>query len=369
MLIENDGYGNTRLELESTLYTHCDYLRISVSQYTVERFESLLTFLAPKHNHHLETPWSPGAGAVWFAHRVSAIKGLVGGWTLDDKGELTAMLDLPGEYWEQCTPEGQWRIFRGLNYTYNVRCNRIDIAIDDPSYEMIPVENMREAYHNQHNFHFRKYRQHATYEDSGEKPFVTDEFGSRNSGKFVRVYDHDRKCLRFEAEFKRGYAPEAFKILSSLERSESHYSITSIDDEPLTEQDMSDEWNLAIQRVMAGIAVGAIDFRDRGKHKSASGIGIRDSKRLAFYQEFIDYLSTKTFRVKLPELARTASKSYEWIKRQCSASLAMWKEALGSADFFVWINQLLEFGRPRMDRLKFQWAEEIGRNKHKYKIT
>lgn len=364
-----DGHGNTRPKPINNLYVHCDYLRIALERVSLQDFEQILEFLTRKYSLDLETPWSPGAGAIWYPHKVTAIRGLVGGWRIDEEGLCHLMVDLPGEYWENFTPEDQWRIFVGLKHRFKVRCCRFDLAIDDPSYCVIPVTQMRKAYDEDYGFGFRKYRQHQTSDYPGADRLITDEYGSRNSGKFVRVYDHEGECMRFEAEFKRRYAPIVFEIISSLERPDQFISTSeSVNGEQVFVK-VEQDWNVTIQQEFAAIALGAIDFRDRGSRKDSRRAGFRDSVRLSFYQEFADYLQAEVFRVKLPEMPRSLQKTFEWMKRQVSATLSMFKQGLNTTDFWFWINQLVEYGDERMDRLKVQWAQEISKYPHLIKLS
>lgn len=368
IILQKDGDGNTRLMRESKLHVHCDYLRVTANALTTSAFECLLHFLDKNYIVSVEHPWSPGSGAIWFDNKISSAKGMVGGWDVDDDGHINCMFDMSGEYFEAISPENQWRLFRGLKYAYQVRCCRIDLAIDDESYELIPIASMRKAYHDSYNFGFRKYRQHITYESPSSPAQITDEFGSRNSGRFVRVYDHEGECLRFEAEFKRGYAPEIFDYLAELERPETIKELTKEDLEFITEENCNEEWNISVQRFMAGLALGAIDFRDRGNSKSAKKAGTKDSKRCKFYQDFVDLMQANLFKVKLAKIPRTAQKTFEWLKRQCSGSLAMFKKGLGAPAFFIWINQLLEYGNEKMDKVKCIMSSEIFSCKHQFVI-
>lgn len=367
--LDRGGNGNTRPELETKLSAHCDYLRITATHYTGERLKSLLEFLDPKYIIEEKLPWSAGAGAPWYDNRISGVRGLRGGWSLDEDERIKVMLDLPGEYWEMRTPTDQWRIFRGLKYCYNVRCCRVDTDIDDPSFSIIPVEQMRNAYYSDKGFGFRKYRHHITKHSPEDEALITDEYGGRNSGRFVRVYNHENECQRMEAEFKRGYAPEVFDIISDIKRPLEHYDISSGSDTSRTAEELNEEFDLMIMRKIAAITVGAIDFRDRGKHTSRNGIGVRDSRRLPFYQKFIDFLETTHMRVKLPAVPRSVHRTHEWIKRQVSGTLATIKEGLGTADYFIWMNQLLGLGFERMDRRKFREAEEISKYKKQFRIA
>jgi hypothetical protein len=309
-----------------------------------------MTFVTKDYVLEIDKPWSPGSGASYFQHRIIGSGGVRGGVTTDEDGHCSFMIDFPGEYFTTKRVIDQWRLVKGLNEQYSVKCTRIDLAIDDPTYSEIPVDEMVQACNDGHNFGFRKIGSHSSGFCGGRQS-ITREFGSRNGGKMVRVYDHDGECLRFEAEFKRGYAHPTFGEFASLKQPEQ-----------MTES----LWEMELQRVIASLAVGAIDFRDRGNRQDKTRAGVRDSVRLSFYQKFIDKLKAIHCKIKLNKPLKSIRKTFEWVKRQCAPSIAMICEGLGEYNFKKWMNEILEDGSNRIDNQKNIWTKEIQSNPKMY---
>lgn len=360
-----DGTGNTRLKPRSIFEIHSDYLRIRKDAVSHEEFEMLVGFIVPDFTLKFDSPWSPGAGAVYFPHKVIGTHGVVGGFNVDEEGFFYTMIDMPGGYFHSKTAIDQWRLFQGLFYKYKVTCTRIDLAIDDPTYSQIPVAEMEKACAEGFNFGFRNYGKHASGQ-CGKDLDETLALGSRNSGKYGRIYDHDGECLRHEVEFKRGFAQPVFEKIATMDRDsyDRDGSDVYLSDERLFSS--SDNWDINVQKTMASIVLGAFDFRDRGTRKEASRAGIRDSKRLDFYQQYIDTFETNEYRVRLTKPAKTIEKTLEWIKRQCAPTLAMISEAFGRHHFNLWMREIVVNGIPRLDNQKMFWVKEIERNKKLY---
>lgn len=366
--ITKDGNGNTRLKPKNTLEAHLDYYRCHKGAITYDEFQLIINFIIKEHVVEFDRPWSPGAGAVFFPHKVIGTRGVVGGFNVDDDGLYSFMIDLPGEYFQGMSATDQWRLMMGLHVRYKVKCSRIDIAIDDPTYSIIPVDEMRKACNDKLNFGFRKM---IWYEGGicGEHLSGTLGMGSRNSGKYVRVYDHSRECMRYEVEFKRGYAQPVFEQLATLSRKEYDDTGNNISSQSEGNISSSDNWDIDVQKTMASIAIGAIDFRDRGNRKDATRAGVRDSKRVDFYQQFIDKIDVIPFKIRVSCPAKTITKTLEWVKRQCAPTLAMLVEGFGRHNFNLWMKEIVENGSGRLNNQKQLWANEIARNKHFYCST
>lgn len=362
-----DGSGNTRpnpnVKLKSVvdcssnnddmgfIQSHIDYLRIRLVGISPETFESLTAFISGDFVIEMDTFWSPGSGVVGYPNKLIGARGAMGGFYVDDEtGLISTMISLSGEYFEGINVVDQWRLCLGLIFRFNVRVTRLDTAIDDPSYFAIPIADMVEACEQGHNFGFKKIGYHSSG-NAGDCQRETRTFGSRESGKFVRAYDHDGECLRLEAEFKRGYPQPILEGFAKLERPDG----------------MSNkDWEVELQKYLSSVTVGAIDFRDRGNRKDKTRAGRRDSVRLPFYQNFIDLLQTVHYRVKLPKRTKSISKSIEWVKRQCAPTLSMIYEGMGKFNFNIWLKDTLDNGTERLNNEKHIWIKDIQRNPKMY---
>lgn len=341
------------------LYTHIDYLRMTHQGLNGDFFSRILSFICEHYTIDMDVPWSPGGGAVWFPHRVRGIEGFVGGFRVEENGTYTLMYQLPGEYWINKSAVYQWRMLRGLGNFFTATCNRIDLAIDDSTFEIIPLLQMLDSYERGEGMYFKK-RSLSSHQDTFESSKVnTWYFGSRRSNKMHRIYKHSDDCFRHECEFKGAYANSIFSSLIGLERPKikipdfekpSGYDIRWVGDAV---------WEKEVQRTMASLIVSQIDFRERTRKKDKMHAGVKESVRCVFWDEYINKLNAYSFKVKplvpKPSLQRTLA----WIKRQCSATLAMLKEGVGVVKFLAWMHELTELGSMRMDSIKMFWASYL----------
>lgn len=341
-----DGNSNTRLIPQSSvgsvsvlgeretisgieLIVHLDALSVKGSLPAKKKFDELLEFICSITEQQMEfriseSPFYDG-GNEYFSNRVQFTHGCVGGFNATDE-EITYCIKLLGEYFENTSLINSWRLIRGLKNAFNCECTRLDSAIDDPTFEIIPINEMIEADRNGQRMFYKKYK-NVTERNHLGKYYTTHYFGSRQSGKMVRVYNHDEECLRLETEFKRQYARKIFDTISSIEREEN------------LEQEL--------MKVLAGVAVGAIDFRDNSNRNDKQKASIKDTKRLDFWQKFIDLLG-KELRVKLPKVIRTVAKVKGWISHQVSATLSALKQGMGVNKFNRYLDDVLFQGAKRI---------------------
>ena len=362
---EKDGFGNTRPKSNPQLSVHLDYLRI-ILKLPLEDLDVLLNFVGYKYiGIRPEIPWTAGAGSMWYENTITSPEGINGGYTIDSESNtVDVMLDFSGQYFSGKSVTDQWRILQGLKYRFDADCSRIDLAIDDPTYSLIPVVKMREEANRGNNFRFKNYRQVASGK-CGEKLTITDYYGSRNSGKMVRVYDHKQVCMRFECELKRGYSRAVFNLLATTERKFIYciHAIRNSMDADMTAlkkeygsdcmdammdwyqlisnkhinigselvgkcfENSNGDFEVILQKIIGSIAVSAIDFRDKSKFREKGNASYRDTSRLDFYQEFMDLLGGE-IKINAPRKESKIENAARWLGRQASKTMYIFKQAL-----------------------------------------
>ena len=135
--------------------------------------------------------------------------------------------------------------------SFKLYFTRLDVCIDDKTYKLIPLNHMINAYYKGNYCYFKKY---YCYKN-------THYFGSRASNKVMRIYPK-KDFIRLETEFRDKYANDIFYIIKNL---------TTIE----------------FQAILAAIAVGVIDFRDKSKLKNPNKAYAGNTKRLPFWHNFI----------------------------------------------------------------------------------
>lgn len=364
---------SSREKTNSKLTMHLDWLNIK-SEMHISELEDYLAFFDHKYiGYEFDLPWSQGKGCPYYPNSIESPLGIRGGFSVDeDTGIAEVVLTIHGQYFEGKNVINQWRILRGLYHKYKAVCTRIDLSIDDPNYDTIPVNEMVEAYNKGDHFYFKKREDRTTY----KAPGVVEEtkyFGSRQSGKFIRIYDHDGECLRYEGEFKKHYSRAFFELLATIEREFVQYNLKD-KEEYAKCMDAIDEWlsrlgkskviidketlikclhgckgdfEKLLQMIIGALAVGCIDFRNKSEAKDLSRACVRDTKRLKFWQDFIDIIG---YSIKIVPTRRksTIEKTTAWLQRQVSKTMALLRAGLGIHGYSKFMKELEVKGRERL---------------------
>jgi hypothetical protein len=237
-----------------------------------------------------------------------------------------------------------------LYINYSPKCSRIDTSIDDYSFENIPLDEMLKAFKEGNYFDFRWYGEETTA-TSPDNSTTTHYFGGKGSKRLVRVYKHKNESLRLETQFRGDYAQVAFEALATLER----------------EDETDEEWEKIIQKNIGGIAVGAIDFRDKSKLKNQNKACKSKTKRLPFWQDFIDKIGvTHSIKLQPKQLDISQHQSmFDWLQKCVSKTLAIAFHTLGKERFISYILRLVEHGETKFS-LQDEKRIEYLRSKFEY---
>lgn len=383
--LKQNGFGNTRLDLE----VHLDYLRLFMQFSTYERMVEACAFAMGETYMSEPRIWSPGGGYVYYQNSIKSPLGIRGGWTFceeDDYYELC--LDFSGEFFEGRSNIYVWRMIRGFYYAYKARCSRIDLAIDDYTYKAIPVDEMLKATIEGNRFGFKSYKlimsgisgEYKEKQDKKNTNLINKQviningnnvicnanatlyLGSRNSGKMVRIYEHDGVSMRYEVEYKRKYAPEVFEMIAIAEWGDKYEGAFDERTEFCRPLDCTDatiaqladmrgtmqEHEEQLAKLMAGIAITAIDFRDKSKVKNRAKASVRDTSRLYWWQEFIDNIGFY-IKPRIPkQITKTIERSIAWMHRQVAPTMAMLKQCMGPKQYYQFTKKLLTEGDIRL---------------------
>ena len=274
-------------------------------------------------------------GANTYAESVGWESGCLLAWS---EGRAECWLSMNGDSCDLILPEMKRDFFRELR-SIGAKCTRLDGAIDCTR-DLLTMELVHRAAADQQVVGFRRYDPRRVVRDmnTGELDQDQANFGRRGrdgSGRYVRIYDKgletDGKLdfIRVEAEFAGGLAGEVFELLCS----------TSDDAE--------------FDRLLARLAVGAIDFADRaGAHNHRDRF-----KRLGWWEKIVELAGDA--RVRVERVKPTLERSVEWVKAAMPLVLARFARAVERAGadagevVGVFVQQLLERGRE-----KLSWRED-----------
>jgi len=219
------------------------------------------------------------------------------------------------------------------------KCIRIDVFFDDYN-RTVSLKELRTTI-DKHDFSgFRVASKNQTIDvtkkENGGVTYDAVTFGrrgSKGSGKYFRIYDKNieskgkENCIRFEQEYSQHYAQKVFTILAGT------------------------GGNLDVFAVSCGAMIG-------GSIRFVHRTGERNIVRLKLYdwwEEITKYLGILSVRIAKKKCALTGMIS--WHERQLSPSLACIRKAFATEkDFYRWLDNSLNVGESRMNKLQIQIA-------------
>ena len=372
------------------MFVHLDYLRVYGDRFSEKEFLQLLSFIDNKYmSINPENSWSCGANARRYEMKIESPSGIVGGCTRKEleSGAIVydVMIQMSGIYFSDKSIKNQWRLLVGLYSRWRLKCTRIDIAIDDKTYGLIPLKQMKKAVNKKNHYGFRKVGETFkgdSFLEREKRKTATTNFGSRESGKYCRVYNHKDKCLRYEVEYKQEYAQLVYESIANLQRTHdvigdggSEYkfdeAINSLTPAKLPGiefiKSISDGivskfkcWSRLIASFMGSIAVGMMDFRERCKHKNQKKASKRDVPRLAFWQTFIDLIGG-SLSVKVPRKESSLIDTMVWRYKQCVKQEFIQKQGLGAIEYQNYLLVMEQKIKEKMtdsDWKKVEWLRD-----------
>jgi hypothetical protein len=256
---------------------HLDYLRVSSINLTDKSFALLLaSFFSKVETKTINKPWHPDPKmpkSKKYQNKITSKSGIILGYTkraknrgLNTRYVYDIMTDFTGAYFANLSLIEQQKVINYLNSNWQLKCHRLDVAIDDYSRKLFPVPEMIRAFLYGYNFGFKVIDD--SYLDILDNQLVgTLGIGSRFSELFIRIYTKHRYFVRYEAEFKRRKAQNLFTKLSNLGQDKA-------DGSPLTKN---------IAKALVSAALDCIDFRDKRQGNSPKNATKNRGDRLPFW--------------------------------------------------------------------------------------
>lgn len=376
---------------ENPMNIKCDYLRMRFKFDSIDKLYELLNYSLGEDNWGVleNVSYSLGRGVPTMANKIQGNFHVIGGFDINCLDEVTQeleyniLIDFKGEFLRTKTIVEQWLFMRGLKFAFKGSATRFDIAIDDYSYQLIPLKEMVQAFNDGDNWFFRTYHIEFTKKSKKAPVVPTHYFGSRESKSMVRVYNHDLDCMRFELETKRDKAAYLFDFFTGLVRCKGlwddwkknvdfdhkYEDYKGLDRRQLYQLEVGDnkfndwdpvknimnidvdkfgddyldnnEWDSELQKILGSYAVGSIDFRRKVDVVNIDKASRRDCLRLSWWQEFVDLIGVD-FKPSIPKPKKNIMKVVQWIHRQVMPSLAMIQEGLGDGEFLEWLFKYLD---------------------------
>lgn len=280
-----------------------------------------------------------GDNQMETTYTISSVCGFQGKATINNVKGGKFYFSLTGIWWEEFNLIDQWRWCNYFNSS-GCRVTRIDLAVDDYTGKVIPFYQMREATEKGNYCRFKSHKTYRSRSDYGNEYLETDYYGSRQSESMVRCYQkqiEDKKIIRFEGELKRKKAENAMSCIVALERDRAAYMKAETDQE---REEIDNQFKKDLSQIMAGIAVGCIDFRDRTKGGDRKEKNLDRCERLPFWEKFLNDIKA-WIRVPGTQVVRTVEKTIRWVKRQVSGTLEAIKQGIGCRQYYEWMMEMM----------------------------
>ena len=259
-----------------------DYLRFGASSLRRKNFDLLTTILFSQVDcKAINKPWHPDPKMPKnkkYQNRIVSRKGIVFGYTkrakyrgVNTRYVYDIMIDFTGAYLANLSLLEQIKLIQYISNYFKLECHRIDIAVDDYSRKLFPVNQMIIAYLNDCSYGFQVIDD--SYLDIIDNKLVgTLGIGSRLSSFFVRIYTKHQYFIRWETELKKKKAKSLFDKLSSFD-SEDSSKISFIK---------------SIQIALIEAAMGDIDFRDNSVFGNRKYARKSKTNRLSFWENTLN---------------------------------------------------------------------------------
>jgi hypothetical protein len=285
--------------------------------------EFIAGYLGDEFFLEFDNSFSPGRGCKKYQNSGSSVKGCRIGWNVDSNGVSTTWLAMPGQALRQVDVRDFMRMCMGLHHCWSVDCRRFDAALDDYKRRVNWMEVYRACV-------AKDTALVGTYgiagkADMGEELVPTLYIGSRESQKFIRFYDAERKhgtpCDRWELELKHRHAQEAFKAFVNL---------------PFDPED-KESFEQIVSQFLAGLVVGAVDFV-----KYEEGVRYSRRKRLDWWESLCDDVGAG-IRLSPARPKPSLERSLQWFTRQVAVVVSALKDGWGTARFNAWlVNEMMD---------------------------
>lgn len=407
------GIRNTRLNLNPStcdpskpiatgIRAIFDYLRVSVKMTPGEyrKFRNLIA--KPKYiETFYNSPRAIGKGIKAFAHHWTAPKGITGYFNVVDENDkkvtitdssdlekpgtnyyIESFISIPGQYWADHRLLTQWGLIQGFKAykkAGKLKVTRTDFAIDDFEKKL----NIFQAYcdvklGNRARFKNYQYIDSDSSKGEGETLYL----GSRESDKYVRIYDtkvkHDFDAVRFECEFKGELAEFYFDIVANFwdnrtYKEEDKLNGNEYDNlypgivifhnefeyEPIDcfHGDSALDLHGQLTRIVTSICCGAIDFVDRSKVYDNGSL--KNAKRLEWWESWLTYVNTATVRITVTKERTPINKTANWFQKSTAKFLRKVDLSIGLEKFMSMLREVIEAADNRMDKLDFYDIDQL----------
>jgi hypothetical protein len=244
--------------------------------------------------------------------------------------------------WGALTLRDAWRLCTGLYHRWGLKCNRLDIALDDYARRITPIQLDELLTANpDYLCHGKSFEGVYHFDRKTRQKVQTTYVGSRKSDCFHRVYDalpvHDKDAIRWELQAKRKPAHTIYQGFCTIQfdgGDNCHFDIAS-------------------SLMLGQFVVGCVDFR------YCDGDRLSRRTRLEFWQSFVDEVGASA-RPTPPSIRDCLQRTKAWLDNQVAPMLAVIEQIMGAGRFRQYVDSLCASGVSR-HRTRHENLISIGR--------
>lgn len=260
----------------------------------------------------------------------------------DDGSMGDAFVSIPATAINRSSQRDVFDFIRAAYHVWNAKFSRIDIALDDYTKSMNPLQ-IEHCLTSGFFTGFNKLpdgwkKKSGTRESEGWTYYL----GCPKSNKQLCFYDKSFQTdgeidsQRWEMRFSRDASPEVARVIAMACR---NY---------LLDEDKAESFMVS---VLSGFIFDNISFVDR-RAVSRDGIEYRQkaNRSPVFYwwQHFRDSVNPKVVKLKLPKYEPTMERTEKWHDKSVSTSLAMKRIELGGVGFYDYCMSLADKGECKL---------------------
>jgi DNA relaxase NicK len=254
-------------------------------------------------------------------------------------GAIHCRLSISGE---DCGRVGNAKLRGFMIWAYrnlrNLRCSRVDLAIDDFS-QHLNLEQM-EAEIREGNY--SGFKVAKVIENFGEIYHGWCVYmGARSGEKMIRAYNKEAeskgeiKSRRWEPEYKGDTANSVFLMILEFPEDDEEY-----------------------QRAIINVAVSGVSFIEKNDKNLSRNTLVK------WWSDWLEYLRSCPIKPKVARIKTSIEKKKAWIRRAVSKSLAMIQDVLEIGEFQSYLHSIIVDARLRYEEIDLVLMRDYQRYRH-----
>lgn len=280
--------------------------------------------------------WSvdrPAGRHVRFSHGFKSVRGAIFAFE-PTEGASRVWVSLPGKALAGAGSTMAILFIAAQCASIGLRCTRLDLFLDDDTGRLIKLRGAIErSYARGQASGFRTLTKYSRRSQPSEPVRETLYLGSRESSSFVRIYDRDDGCQRWERQTGRDISDVILAdLLECHEQSRRSGTCATYD--------------IAIADKIRCHLTNGVDFVKRVDKN------LSRASRAIFWQQFLTWLQSAQVKVTRQAAEPLLERTFSWLSHQVSKSFALVRRVLG-LNYQNWVTGFLDEGEAKFKSIDF----------------